>query len=61
MAEALGEEAGVEARVRDIAERAARERKLELVHVEFAGGPRSPIVRVFIDKPEGVTHEDCAE
>jgi ribosome maturation factor RimP len=60
-AEALGEESSVEARVRDIAERAARERGLELVHVEFAGGPRSPVVRVFIDKPVGVTHEDCAE
>ena len=47
--------------MRDIAERAAAERGLEIVHVEFAGGPRSPIVRIFIDKPEGVTHTDCSE
>lgn len=55
------EESSVEARVRDIAGRAATERKLELVHVEFAGGPRSPVVRIFIDKPGGVIHGDCSE
>jgi ribosome maturation factor RimP len=47
--------------VREVARRAAEERGLELVHVEFAGGARAPVVRVFIDKPGGVTHEDCAE
>jgi ribosome maturation factor RimP len=57
----LGEEGSIEARVREIAARAARERGLELVHVELAGGARSPVVRVFIDKPGGVTHEDCSE
>jgi ribosome maturation factor RimP len=57
----LGEEGSVEARVREITRRAAEERGLELVHVEFAGGPRSPAVRIFIDKPGGVTHGDCAE
>jgi ribosome maturation factor RimP len=51
----------IEARLREIARRAAEERGLELVHVEYAGGPRSPVVRVFIDKPGGVTHEDCSE
>lgn len=57
----MGVEGAVEARVREIAESAAAERGLELVHVEFAGGPRSPALRIFIDKPEGVTHEDCSE
>jgi ribosome maturation factor RimP len=46
--------------VREVARRAAEERGLELVHVEFAGGARAPVVRVFIDKPGGVTHEDCS-
>jgi ribosome maturation factor RimP len=46
--------------VREIARRVAEERGLELVHVEFAGGPRAPALRVFIDKPGGVTHEDCS-
>ena len=58
---ALDGETSTESRVRGIARRAAEERGLELVHVEFAGGARAPIVRVFIDKPGGVTHEDCAE
>jgi ribosome maturation factor RimP len=57
----VGEESSIEGRVRDIAGRAAAERGVELVHVEFAGGARAPIVRVFIDKPGGVTHEDCSE
>ena len=47
--------------MREIARRTAEERGLELVHVEFAGGARAPVVRVFIDKPGGVTHEDCSE
>ncbi len=58
---ALDGETSIEARVREIARRTAEERGLELVHVEFAGGPRSPVVRVFIDKPGGVTHADCSE
>lgn len=57
----LGVESSIDGRVREIAERAASERGLELVHVEVAGGAHAPIIRVFIDKPEGVTHEDCSE
>jgi len=57
----LDGETSIEARLREIARRAAEERGLELVHVEFAGGARAPVVRVFIDKPGGVTHEDCSE
>ena len=34
---------------------------LELVHAEVAGPENKPIVRIFIDKPQGVTHEDCSE
>ena len=57
----MGGEVSVESRVREITRRAAEERGLELVHVEFAGGPRSPVVRIFIDKPGGVTLGDCSE
>jgi ribosome maturation factor RimP len=46
--------------LREIAGRAAAERGVELVHVELAGGARSPVVRIFIDKPGGVTHADCS-
>ena len=51
----------LEERVREIAARAASDRNFELVHVEVAKGGRNLTVRVFIDKPGGVTHEDCAE
>jgi len=56
----LVEETSAEARVREIAERVAADNGLELVHAELAGGARTPVVRVFIDKPGGVTHEDCS-
>ena len=44
-----------------IAERVAIDHGLELVHAEVAGPENKPIVRIFIDKPNGVTHEDCSE
>jgi ribosome maturation factor RimP len=47
-------------RVREIAERVAVSSGLELVEVEFRGGGKSRMLRIFIDKPGGVTHEDCA-
>ena len=48
-------------RVQAIAERVAIDHGLELVHAEVAGPDNKPIVRIFIDKPNGVTHQDCAE
>ena len=51
----------VEDRVRAIAERTAIDHGLELVHLEVAGPDNKPIVRIFIDKPNGVTHQDCSE
>ena len=51
----------VEDRVHAIAERVAIDHGLELVHAEVAGPENKPIVRIFIDKPNGVTHQDCSE
>ncbi|MGH9882082.1 MAG: ribosome maturation factor RimP [Pyrinomonadaceae bacterium] len=51
----------IEERVREIAEEVAIDHGLELVHAEVAGPENKPIVRIFIDKPQGVTHEDCSE
>ena len=53
-------QASIEDRVRELAERVAVDNGLELVHAEAAGPEGKPILRIFIDKPEGVTHEDCA-
>jgi ribosome maturation factor RimP len=53
-------EGSIEQRVQEIAERVTIDNGLELVHAEVAGPDGRPIIRVFIDKPEGVTHEDCS-
>ena len=47
-------------KIREIAERVARSSGLELVDLELLGGGKSRALRVYIDKPGGVTHEDCA-
>jgi len=43
-----------------IVERVAASYGLELVEEELRGGGKSRMLRIFIDKPDGVTHEDCA-
>ncbi len=47
-------------RIREIAERVAADSGLEVVEVELRGGGKARMLRITIDKPEGVTHEDCA-
>ncbi len=46
-------------KVREIAERVASDEGLEIVDVQMMGGGPSRVLRIFIDKPEGVTHADC--
>lgn len=46
-------------RVRGMAQRIAASAGLEIVHAEWKGGSRAGSLRVFIDKPSGVTHADC--
>jgi ribosome maturation factor RimP len=46
-------------RVQELIERLVTRQELELVHVEMVGG-RKPILRVYIDKPGGVTLDDCS-
>jgi ribosome maturation factor RimP len=55
-------------RVREIADRVAASSGLEIVDVEFLGGGKARMLRVFLDKAAagtdplaGVTHEDCAK
>jgi ribosome maturation factor RimP len=50
-----------EDRVQAIAERVAATSGLEVVEMELRGGGKSRMLRVFLDKPGGVTHEDCAQ
>lgn len=55
------ESSEVEERIRAIAERVAAEHGLELVHAEVGVLGRNAAVRLFIDKPGGVTHADCSQ
>jgi ribosome maturation factor RimP len=52
--------AGDEEKVRAIAGRVATTYGVELVEIELRGGGKARTLRITIDKPEGVTHEDCA-
>src|SRR5579864_1590293 len=47
-------------KIRAIAGRVAATYGVELVEVELKGGGKARTLRITIDKPEGVTHEDCA-
>ena len=49
----------VTAKVLEIAERVAASEGLEVVEVQLLGGGGARVLRIFIDKPEGVTHGDC--
>jgi ribosome maturation factor RimP len=46
-------------KVREIVERVAQSHGLQLWDMEFKGGGKARALRIFIDKPEGVTHQDC--
>lgn len=48
------------ARITEIAEKVTDKNNLELVRTEVVGSQKHPIIRVFIDKPLGISHEDCA-
>ncbi|MFL6230407.1 MAG: ribosome maturation factor RimP [Pyrinomonadaceae bacterium] len=50
----------IEGRIRAVAEKVAADHGLELVHADVGVIGRNAAVRVFIDKPGGVTHEDCS-
>ena len=45
--------------IREIVERVAGSNGLEVVEVELRGGGKARMLRIFIDKPAGVTHQDC--
>lgn len=48
-------------RVREIAKETAEKGGFEFVRSEIAGIKRSPLLRIFIDKREGLTVEHCAD
>ena len=46
-------------KIREMVERVATSEGLTVVDVELKGGRSNPLLRVYIDKPEGVSHADC--
>jgi ribosome maturation factor RimP len=49
----------IASKIEEIAQRVAGSEGLEVVEVEVKGGGNNRLVRISIDKPEGVTHGDC--
>jgi ribosome maturation factor RimP len=47
------------ARISEIARRAGSSEGIEIVDVEFLGGGNNRLLRIYIDRLEGVTHADC--
>jgi ribosome maturation factor RimP len=45
--------------IRTIIDRVCESESLEVVEAELLGGGAHRTLRIYIDKPEGVTHEDC--
>ncbi len=46
-------------RITELCERAAINTPIETVEVQLRGGGKARLLRVYIDKPGGVTHGDC--
>ena len=55
----MADRTAVVEKVQEIAERVGGDVGLEIVEVQLLGGGNSRVLRIFIDKPEGVTHADC--
>jgi ribosome maturation factor RimP len=47
-------------KLREIAERVAQSSGLSVWDIELKGSGANRTLRIFIDRPDGVTHEDCS-
>lgn len=50
----------VDPKLYSLIEKTVTGENLELVHCEFSGSGKYTVLRIYIDKPEGVTHSDCS-
>lgn len=48
-------------RLRVISRETVEATGFEFVHAEAAGSKRRPVIRIYIDKPGGITLDDCAD
>ncbi len=51
---------GVAQRARDLIKSVVEEEGFELVHVEYTATGSAPVLRVYVDRPGGITLSDCA-
>ncbi len=49
----------VVAKITEIAQRVGDPEGIEIVDLQLLGSGRGRILRIFIDRPQGVTHSDC--
>lgn len=55
----VGENKELTGKLAEIGEAAARNTDIEIVEIQVRGAGKSRLLRVYIDKPGGVTHGDC--
>lgn len=55
----MADRAAVTEKIREIAERVASDEGMEVVDVQMLGGGSGRVLRITIDRPQGVTHADC--
>ena len=53
------ERSGLIDKINELGEQAAAETGIEIVEIQLRGAGKARLLRVYIDKPEGVTHGDC--
>ncbi|HEY7305589.1 MAG TPA: ribosome maturation factor RimP [Bryobacteraceae bacterium] len=53
------EKIGLIDRITELGERVTRGTGIEIAEVQLRGGGKARLLRVYIDKPGGVTHGDC--
>ena len=49
----------VVSKIEEIAQRVAESEGIEVVEVELKGGGNNQMLRISIDKPDGISHSDC--
>lgn len=52
---------GKEQQLLDVLEGEANEKGIDIVTVEIVGARKSPLIRIYIDTPSGVTFDDIAQ
>jgi ribosome maturation factor RimP len=53
------ERTGLEERITELGEQALRGTGIEIAEVQLRGAGKARLLRIYIDKPGGVTHGDC--